>query len=143
MKRDQQMQILRRLGWALLTVPWLMISGATSAPAQTADIEALERRYDELYAGGDIAGALTQAQRIEAAVKKRVGPNHHDYAVVLERLAAVYARQGRNGEAEAAFRRALPILEKAPVRTKPTSHPPWPIFRSSTERSVVPGRPSL
>jgi CHAT domain-containing protein/Tfp pilus assembly protein PilF len=112
--RSEQKRTLRRLLRALPLVAALMIAGAAVATAQNGDIEALEQRYDELYAGGDIAGALVQAQRIEAAVKKRVGSNHHDYAVALERLAAVYVRQGRNREAEAALLRALPILEKAP-----------------------------
>jgi CHAT domain-containing protein/Tfp pilus assembly protein PilF len=112
--RSEQKRTLRRLPRALPLVAALMIAGAAVATAQNGDIEALEQRYDELYAGGDIAGALVQAQRIEAAVKKRVGSNHHDYAVALERLAAVYVRQGRNREAEAALLRALPILEKAP-----------------------------
>jgi tetratricopeptide (TPR) repeat protein len=104
----------REIRWTLLCVLVLMIGGDAAAMERARDIVTLEKRYDELYAFGDIAGALIQAQRIEAAVKKLVGSIHPDYAVALKRLAAVYVRQGRNNQAEAALRLALPILEKAP-----------------------------
>jgi tetratricopeptide (TPR) repeat protein len=112
--KPARMLLLRRLPGPVLLVLSLAIAGDVPAAGQSVDIEALEQRYEELYAGGDIAGALVQAQRIEAAIKKQVGTNHHDYAVALERLGAVYVRQGRNREAEATLQRALPILERAP-----------------------------
>jgi tetratricopeptide (TPR) repeat protein/CHAT domain-containing protein len=114
MKPGPKVLLLRGLGWAVLLASALMIASDTPAAAQNSNIEALERRYDELYTVGDIAGALVQAQTIEAAIKKQVGANHHDYAIALRRLAAVYVRQSRNRDAETTLQRALSILEKAP-----------------------------
>src|SRR5580704_11851630 len=81
------------------------------AAAQLADVEAIRKRYFELYDAHDYAAALVEAQRLETLVKARLGTNHPIYADVLNNLAVVHRDQGKYGEAEQLFRRALAIVE--------------------------------
>jgi CHAT domain-containing protein/Tfp pilus assembly protein PilF len=97
--------------WAMLLA---LAIAAQPTIAQRIDVGVLEKRYDELYVAGDLAGALAQAEKIEAAVKAQFGTKHPYYAVALERLALANFLRGHNAAAEAAFKRALPILEKFP-----------------------------
>src|SRR5260370_35807291 len=94
--------VLALLAWCLPPPAW----------AQPADIGALEQRYNALLDSGDYAGALVQAQKLEAAIKARFDVNHTNYALALNDLANVHEAQGRHGEAEALYRRALAIQDK-------------------------------
>ncbi len=44
--------------------------------------------------------------------KKAFGPDHPDVAQALNNLAALYARQGRNAEAERLFKQSVATFEK-------------------------------
>jgi tetratricopeptide (TPR) repeat protein len=98
-----------------------VLSGTTSftviaiglATAQQGDFDAILKRFNELYAAGKYSAALVEAQSLEAAAKARFGVNHANYGLALNSLAAVYAEQGRYPDAEALFKRALVIKEKA------------------------------
>ena len=82
------------------------------AAAQQGDLDAIHRRYKELYSAGNYPAALAEAQKLEAAVKARFGTNHRSYAGTLSELGVVYWSQGKYAEAEEFHKRALALREK-------------------------------
>ena len=46
------------------------------AAAQQSDLNAILKRFEELYAAGNYPAALVEAQKFEAGVKARFGVNH-------------------------------------------------------------------
>jgi tetratricopeptide (TPR) repeat protein/CHAT domain-containing protein len=86
---------------------------APPTAAQQQDIETIYRRYTELYGARNYDAALVEAQKYEAAVKTKFGTSHANYAGALYDLARVYQAQGKYGEAEGLYSRALAIREKA------------------------------
>src|SRR5215468_8607627 len=56
---------------------------AATPLAQTAEFGAAQKRYRDLTAAGDYAGALDEAQKTAAAVKVSVGEQHEQYAAAL------------------------------------------------------------
>jgi CHAT domain-containing protein len=91
----------------------LAVGLAIPASAQQADIGVIYKRFSELYAAGNYAAALVEAQKYEAAVKTQFGANHTNYASALNNLAVVYYWQGKYAEAEGLHKRALAIREQA------------------------------
>src|SRR5262245_41507964 len=83
----------------------------TLAAAQQADLNAVWKRFNELYTAGNYPAALVEAQKLEAGVKARLGTDHANYAIALGALAIVYEAQGKYADAEAHFKRALAIRE--------------------------------
>jgi CHAT domain-containing protein/tetratricopeptide (TPR) repeat protein len=98
---------------SLLVLLALTIVWTTPVPARPSDIGAIQKRFDALVAAHDYAGALVEAQKLEAAVKARVGVNHPDYAAALSILGKVYHAQGKYAEAAELFQRSLAIREKS------------------------------
>jgi tetratricopeptide (TPR) repeat protein len=91
------------------------------ASAQPADIAAILQRYQHDYAAGNYQAALTDAQRLEAAVKARYGSKDINYATALSAEATVYEALGRLDAAEDLFKRALIVEEQALGGNGPTS----------------------
>jgi CHAT domain-containing protein len=87
--------------------------GSVPAAAQQSEAAAIYKRYGEVFAAGDYAAALIEAQKYEAAVKAQWGVNHTNYAAALGNIANVYFKQGRYAEAEGLHKRALAINEQA------------------------------
>jgi tetratricopeptide (TPR) repeat protein len=83
------------------------------AVAQQGDLNAIFKRFNELYAAGNYPAALVEAQKFEAAVKARFGVNHSNYGSALNNLALVYQAQGNYADAEALYRRTMAIKEHA------------------------------
>src|SRR5215470_7608876 len=108
----------RNLAIALVLI--LVAGFAAPALAQQSDIGAIERRYHEAVGRGDTAAALNEANRFEAAVRAQVGTEHATYGVALSNLADVYRVQGRYGEAQDLYARALAIRERALGANNPT-----------------------
>lgn len=82
-------------------------------------LEPTMRRYTELYAKGDFAGALREAQKLQAEAKASFGTKHPNYVVALVGLAHVHESQakiaraeGRYPSAEQSFKRALALKEE-------------------------------
>ena len=99
---------------AFVAILALLTFGAlATASAQPADIKAIDKAFQDHYARGNYSAAQTEAQQLERMVKARVGADHPDYAVALNKLAIVYWRQGKYSEAEGLHKRALAIREKA------------------------------
>ncbi len=67
-------------------------------------------RIAELSRAGKYAEAIPLAQAMVADLEK--GPPNADFAGALNNLAQLYADQGRDGEAEPLYKRALAILER-------------------------------
>jgi CHAT domain-containing protein/Tfp pilus assembly protein PilF len=85
---------------------------ASPVSAQQPDIAAIVGRFDQLYAAGNFPAAQAEAQKLEAAVRARVGTEHQLYAVALSGLAQTYDAQAKYAEAESVYRRALVVAEK-------------------------------
>ena len=83
------------------------------ASAQSADIKAIDKAFQDHYARGNYPAAQIDAQELERLVKARFGTDHPYYAVALNKLAIVIQAQGKYGEAEGLYKRALVIREKA------------------------------
>jgi CHAT domain-containing protein/tetratricopeptide (TPR) repeat protein len=97
---------------AFLVVPVIAMASAPSqAVAQQIDIAAAQKRFQDLYAAGDYAAALAEAQKTEAAAK-RGGTNNFAYVSALNDLARAHQALGRYAEAAAMFKQVLGTLQK-------------------------------
>jgi len=86
---------------------------AATPLAQSAEFGAAQKRYRDLSAAGDYAGALDEAQKTAAAVKASVGEQHEQYAAALVSVANALRTLARYSEAEETARRAVAIAEQA------------------------------
>jgi tetratricopeptide (TPR) repeat protein len=84
-----------------------------TASAQPADIKAIDKAFQDHYSRGNYPAAQIDAQQLERLAKARFGADHPYYAVALNKLGIVFRAQGKYGEAEGLFKRALVIREKA------------------------------
>src|SRR3954447_22443856 len=97
---------------AFLVVPVMAMASAPSqAVAQPIDVAAAQKRFQDLYAAGDYAAALAEAQKTEAAAK-RAGTNNITYVSALNDLARANQALGRYGEAAAMFKQVVAALQK-------------------------------
>ena len=92
---------------------FLVVIGTTPAATQQRDLDAINKRFSDLYAAGNYAAALVEAKKAEALVKSRFGAAHANYGSALYNLALVYQSQGKYADAEGLYQRALAITEKA------------------------------
>src|SRR5262245_7804738 len=80
----------------------LCIGLATPAAAQfPPDVQAVAKKYDELFRAGNYAGALGEAQKFEALIRSRYGVQHQVYAMALLSIGRSYLGLGRYDEGEA------------------------------------------
>src|SRR5262245_12573769 len=84
-----------------------------TASAQPTDIKAIDEAFQDHYARGNYHAAEIDAQKLERLAKSRFGADHPYYAVALNKLGIVFRAQGKYGEAEGLFKRALVIREQA------------------------------
>src|SRR5262249_7553252 len=99
---------------AFIAILALLTFGAlATASAQSADILAVNKAFQDHYARGNYSAAQSDAEELERLVKARFGADHAYYAVALNKLALVYWKEGKYSEAEGLFKRALAIREKA------------------------------
>ena len=80
--------------------------------SQQVDLAATEKRYQALVAAGDNAGALVEAQKLEAAAKARFGADSSIYAITLSYMGDTYRRLERFGDAERYYTQALAVRTK-------------------------------
>jgi tetratricopeptide (TPR) repeat protein len=105
---------------ACVTLLALAIHAAPApASARQSDTRAIYNRFLQFYAAGNYAAALIEAQKYEADVKARLGTNHRGYAGALYIVGNAYFAQGKYGEAEGLFKRALAIWEKGTGASHP------------------------
>ena len=97
----------------LMMAAFLVVAGIalTPAAAQTIDIAAAQKRFQELYAAGNFSGAFTQAQSTEAAAR-RAGTNNLTYILALNDLARAHQELGHYADAVSMFKRVLDALQK-------------------------------
>ena len=98
---------------ALLGATLFALIAMAPAAAQQGDLDAIFKRFNELYAAGNYPAALVEAQKLEAMAKARFGVNHAKYGSALNNLAIVYRAQGKYADAEELYKRDLAISEKA------------------------------
>jgi len=82
------------------------------ASAQQVDLNAIQRRFHQLYEAGNYPAALEEAKKLEAGAKARLGTDDGNYGITLYNLALAYAALGKYAEAEQHYREALAIQEK-------------------------------
>ena len=100
---------------AIVTLTALFGIWSPSIRAQTsADVEALNQQVVRLFQAGRYAEAATMAERAVTLAERQFGPGHPAVGTALSNLANVYNAQGRYGDAEPLFKRALAIAEKTP-----------------------------
>jgi len=87
----------------------LALAGAAT-PSFAEGLFARSSRVIQLTRDGKYAEALPLAQAMVADQEKR--PPSRDLGAALGNLAEVYAGMGRDADAEAAYKRALAVLEK-------------------------------
>src|SRR5215469_15091230 len=69
----------------------LTVFGAlATASAQPADIQAIDKSFQDHYARGNYPAAQIDAQELERLTKARLGADHPDYAVALNKLGLVF-----------------------------------------------------
>jgi CHAT domain-containing protein/Tfp pilus assembly protein PilF len=107
------MQTRWRRGLAGFAVLIVLATGALlgRAAAQQNDMAAAQKRFQDLYAAGDYAAALAEAQKTEAAAK-RAGTNNITYVLALNDLARANQALGRYGEAASMFKQVVAALQK-------------------------------
>ncbi len=105
--------LVTRSNWCSRLAAFVVAAGLTLAPAaaQTIDIAAAQKRFQELYAAGNYSGALAQAQSTEAAAR-RAGTNNITYILALNDLARAHQELGHYADAIAMFKRVLDALQK-------------------------------
>ena len=102
------MHIRRLLRWGTVVVAlWATIPLAAAQQGAPA----AEKRYHELIAARDFAGALAEAQRLERTAKAQFGEQHLSTARALALQADVHYTQLQYGQAEELYRRVLAIRE--------------------------------
>src|ERR1044072_4242072 len=97
----------------LISTLCLALLSGTGLPApslaQKGDIVALSARIQELGRAGKFAEATALAQAQGDSLEKKYGPVHRDVGAALNNLAQAYGIQGRDGEAEPLFKRAIAV----------------------------------
>jgi CHAT domain-containing protein/Flp pilus assembly protein TadD len=102
---------------ALLSIFVALVS--TSATPQQIDQGAAQTRFQELYAAGNYAGALAEAQQQEVAAKRN-GTNNPAYMAALTNLAGANQALGRYASAAAMFAQVLNAFERNVKADDPT-----------------------
>ncbi|MGE0735937.1 MAG: tetratricopeptide repeat protein, partial [Alphaproteobacteria bacterium] len=82
-------------------------------PARRVTFQLRLSRIHALYRTGGAETGLKLAEALVARERSRVGENHYDYAMALAAMAVGLGQSGRDAEALAAFRLAVPILTLA------------------------------
>ena len=81
------------------------------------DAVSLEARANQARTLGRLDDAANYLELALSVKEEQLGPDHPSVAETLRRLAGVYAQDGRNEEAEAAYLRAVAINEQSGTRT--------------------------
>jgi tetratricopeptide (TPR) repeat protein len=98
----------------LVTTIWLVSAiGLVLAPmaVQPADAQAGRTRFQELYSAGNYSAALVEAQKNEAATKRR-GTDNIGYVSALNDLARAHYQLGHYAEAAKIFQRVVNTLQE-------------------------------
>src|SRR5215467_7139813 len=112
--------VLMRPGWGSRLAPFLVAAGVALGPAaaQTVDIAAAQKRFQNLYAAGNYSAAFAEAQSTEVAAR-RTGTNNITYILALNDLARAHQELGHYADAVAIFKQVLNALQKNIPPTDP------------------------
>ena len=75
-------------------------------------VKALNRRVVGFYQKGDYRAGVIAAEQTYRFAEQKLGPEHPDTLTSVNNLASLYESQGRYGEAEPLYLRALAASEK-------------------------------
>jgi CHAT domain-containing protein/tetratricopeptide (TPR) repeat protein len=92
---------------AAIAASLICIIGAT---AQTFDLKARLKPFDQAFKAGQYDAALSEAKKFEALVKKQFGTNSSVYGLALMNLAEASVKTSRLDEAERLYQRALDLF---------------------------------
>jgi CHAT domain-containing protein/Tfp pilus assembly protein PilF len=95
----------------ILTVTLLLLDSG-DASAQRIDVRATEKRIEQAFSRYDYRTALTEARKLEGAVKAKRGVQHPEYASILNQIGVIYDRMNQYTESADHYRRALQIYEQ-------------------------------
>ena len=84
------MKVRPTMRWLRLAVAATGMALATTASAQTDDVETLKQQVIKLYQAAKYADGVPIAELYAEAVKARYGAEHYEYAMALSSLAALY-----------------------------------------------------
>jgi tetratricopeptide (TPR) repeat protein/CHAT domain-containing protein len=104
---------LRAAGIVHKAFPGIVAQLGVEHPELNAEIEALRKRVDELYAAGKYQEAAADAETLVTLTGRRFAEGRTELAGALRRLANSREKLGQSGEAETLYRRSLAIYEKA------------------------------
>jgi tetratricopeptide (TPR) repeat protein len=88
---------------------------AGEAAGQTPDADTALAKAENLVKQGNYDGALAAAKEALRAVERAFGTSDPRLVKALKEIARIYELMERNGEAEAAYRRALTLLKSLPA----------------------------
>ena len=91
---------MRRLMGVLALLAMLWAPVRVGAQEASDEVTALSREVDQLFQAGRFADAIPIAQRALAMLKVQYPEDDFHNAILLKRVAEMYARQGRYGDAE-------------------------------------------
>jgi CHAT domain-containing protein/Tfp pilus assembly protein PilF len=109
----------RQLRAAMIALLTFVALGEKSASAQQTDQTTAQTRFQELYAAGNYAGALAEAQQHEIAARRN-GTNNPAYMAALTNLAGANQALGRYVPAAAMFAQVLNAFERNVKADDPT-----------------------
>ena len=92
-------------------------SSSPGANPEIDDAVSLEERARHARSLGRLDDAASYLELALSLKEEQLGPNHPSVAQTLGQLAGVYAEQGRDEEAEAAYQRAIGINQQSGSRT--------------------------
>src|SRR5262245_60614213 len=104
---EHAMAVGWRIGMPAFLLALALSMAAAPAGAQTGDIAAIQKSYNQLFAAGEYAAALVEAQKLEALAKERFGNEHAVYATAIQYLAVVYKEKNEVTASETRHKREI------------------------------------
>jgi len=98
---------------------FVLVFGTPETALPASNIDTLYEQITSLVNAGSTADAIPLAELFAKVAMEKFGENNPNYAIALNYLGMLYQKQGRLGEAEPLYKRALAIYEKA----LPEGHP--------------------
>src|SRR5580704_2017429 len=74
--------------------------------AQRQDGAAIEKRFQQFYAGGNLPAALAELEKLLVVVKTQFGTSHPNYGGILSNLGTLHVALGHYDQAEAIYKQA-------------------------------------
>jgi len=103
---------LRRIAANILWVAMLAAAPTGTQAQRALDVDTLNQQVVQLFDQGKYKEAFALAEKALALAERVLGEEHPDTLTSVNNLAAAYDAQGRYGEAEPLYKRALEARER-------------------------------